>query len=278
MPQVHHFKMHEFSNIVPATSEVSLKGSELISIRFGVIFQNEKGWIHALSNKGIRQWSNPLDNPQDVDVLSKANFLHFIQNVNLVDLVDKIGTSVPKVYHESVILGFDKENNELFVINDGYDYSCLFSFYSRFWSKMTGSYSVPDKNYPYLERLDSLGLVRLSPEASSDKVFTLFVTREQSLELNEIYKKLDRSLIRSYSQVGAGYFFSYYIFGSGNLCNWQLTAGNDSITGSIKDVHSSRSQKKRKYYVFVIASRLATDDFLSAIDTDFTVKAAKKLR
>ena len=80
--------MYTFSNTVPATSEVIREGSELISFGPGGIFRNEKGWIYALTGIGIRQLSNPLDNPQNLDPLSKTNFLRFTEHVNLVNFMD----------------------------------------------------------------------------------------------------------------------------------------------------------------------------------------------
>jgi len=98
------------------------------------------------------------------------------------------------------------------------------------------------------------------------------------MDFDEIYKKLDRSLIRVYGTVNSGHYFGYYVFGSDDLYNWQLTAGNDKKYDDIKDIRSSRSHKKWKYYIFVLAVSLSIDSILNYVDTEFQLKANRKLR
>ncbi len=267
-----------FSNIVPSGSEVIKEGTTPVSTGNAVVFLNEKDWIFALSGRDIRRLSTPLDNPQSVDFLNNVNLQYFIAHANIVQLSDYVDTDSLKVYMSGALLGFDKENNELLITNESYDYSYIFSFDSGFWYKISESYSVLINNYPFLEGLNSRGLIRISTETSTDKVQALFVTREQSLDFNEIYKKIDRSLIRICGTTNSNKYAGYYIFGSDDLYNWQLSGGNDKKFGSIKDIRASRSHKKWKYYIFVLAVELSTDAILSFIDTQFLLKANRKLR
>ena len=116
-------------------------------------------------------------------------------------------------YMDVAIIGFDKNNNELLVCNPGQLFTFVFYYDSEVWHTIDRVYDVFIENYPMLQGLDSSGIWNISQEATDGQVSVLYITREQGLEFDNIYKRMNRCNVNVRCDVTPGSFLGFYISG-----------------------------------------------------------------
>lgn len=266
------------THVVPSSAQVVKENTEIIPTGDAVIFIDSNNWLFALSGRDSLRLSEPLDTEQVFDIKQDLNFNHFIRRTD-VGLFD---TKVQQIgfleYIQSSVMGYDRNNRELIITNKEYDYSYIYSFESNFWFKIGRSFEVLIGNYPFLEALDESVHLSISQEQTEGHSVVMYLSREQSLGMDRVFKKLDRSLLRCSVKTSQSTKFLFAIWGSDDNANWQLTSGNDRKSGYVLDVRTGRSHKKWKFYIVMVAGEVAMSARINEIVATFQPKLSAKLR
>ena len=271
-----------FSNLAPAGGEVSLSKDQIVSVGSGVVFTTTRG-VQLMAGLKIVELSSMLEGRPLLNFQENIHYQHFISQSNLVNLLAGLSTVSLRDYLFDEIngtfsrLGFDKKNNELYITNDNFDYSYVFNFESNTWHKVNNVFKLFMNDYPDLIAISGQSILNLSVEYPSDYVDILLTSQPQSIALPEVYKKMERSVLRADIYTGTAKYLTFAVFGSNDLRTWQFITGGQR-TGDVNNILLTRSHGSLKWYIFVICSNCHISSNVSAIDITITPKLNMKLR
>lgn len=273
-----------FAAVLPVSGEVPNNVDNITSVSTGVIYTTDTK-IVLLIGTGVNILSTDLYGNPNTDLQAVEDFTFRIDHIQLTQLVNKLSICNARVYTESAIYGYNKEFNELFVSNDNYSYSYVYSFNSGNWHKVSTSYKLFINAYPQLlgyNGTDSnTGIYDLSDEIREQYVDTLFTTRPCKIDEggNSLFTLIHRIALRCELQCSDMTYAGFYVFASNDLHTWQLFQGHDEKKGEITDLLCLRSHFKAKYFVFVFAANLKESySLLNDIDIQYYNKLINKIR
>lgn len=181
-------------------------------------------------------------------------------------------------YLEESTIGYDHINKELIVTNYDYDYSYLYSIENQVWYKISNSYKSLINAYPKLLGVTESNIVSLSEEESNVFTDTLFVTMSQNFDAKDVYKKIERAILRCRITSGVNKYPGFYVFASNDLLTWQLITGKQRTGTRLNDLLCQRSHGSAKAYMFVFAGNIDVQSEIKQIDLIYSAKLANKLR
>lgn len=262
-----------YTNILPVNGEVADNVNNILSMMGGVLYSTLRG-LFILHGAQVSQISEIIEGkPKDfgsdeiTTLLTDARFtpslVDSISDINFLDYL--LGSSV----------GFDQIQKELIVTNKDKGYSYVFSFESKYWTKVSGSYKLLINAWPHLYALTDTDIYNLSLE-SDHTIDTMIITNALRLDHPQVMKKIERLILRcdltSSSQAGI------YLFGSDDLNAWQLLTGQQKTGTHLKDLMIIRSHGSAKYYLLVINGNITTDSEIKNIDLKYVAKWIDKIR
>ena len=270
-----------FSNILPLNGEVASSRDQIVSLSQGVTYSTKEG-LFLISGRNVQDITQMLVGRINTDFQANAQYLFGINNQSTVQLVNNLSTVDAKSYILGANVGFDKDNNELVISNDNYDYSYVMNFDSGAWYKISASYAYFINKYPKLlavKRYTTLDHVySLSDEHFEQEVHTLITTRPLKLGAGNTFKLLHRVIQRCEIETKENTFAGFYIFGSNDLRKWQLLQGVDKKSGKITDLFTTRSHVKCKYFIVVLSAQLKEGSSINELDLQHYLKLSNKLR
>jgi len=284
-----------FAAISPVNGDVVTDGSEIINAGTGVMYMTDRG-AYIIYGKEVHEITQPVEGEINTDFLQNDHLGYFLQSAILGGLISEytkrgaVSTQRALEYMESARIGFDKTNNELIFCNTEtdlrgdrlYDYSYVYNLETQSWHKIYDVYNRFINAYPHLYGVKytqgtNNGIYNLSVDSSTHGNKVLIITQPQSLQMNEIYKKIARCVLRCRLSIPVGTYAGIYIFASDDLRTWQFITGAQR-TGEIQNMLMTRSHTMAKYYIFVISGYVGVNSTISGIDVSVVPRLHRKLR
>lgn len=265
-----------FASISPVSGEVVLDKDQVISVGSGVVFTTKRG-LFLITGKQIIELSNLLEGQINTDFIDNNHFEFFCSNSKLVELYSNLSRISSNDYILNSKIGFDKINSELIVTDSTKNYSYVYNFESNTWHKITRTYSYFVNDYPNLIGVNESGMVSISLESFNNSIDTLLLTQPQSFNQLDVYKKIERIIMRSSLSLENSKHFTFALWASNDLKTWQLITGKQ-LTGYIKNMMIQRSHVSAQYFVLMMAGNINSESSIPGIDVSFTPKLNLKLR
>ena len=272
-----------FAAISPVSGDVPLNQDQIISVGAGVTFTTKRG-IYLVVGKQVTPLSDVVEGLPLLDFQDNKHFQKFITDSQLCTLITNLSILDVLDYIPGSKFGYDKINNELIVSNENQEYSYVFNFDTSSWHKVTDTYFLFINDYPELLALNGNGLFNLSNEPENTPVQVLFVTQPQNLDQPDVFKKMERSVLRCNVVVAESTYLTFAVFASDDLKVWQFITGGQR-TSEIRNILVTRSHGSAKYYIFVVCGQLLLykDEYkinnsIQAIDITIAPRLQRKLR
>lgn len=268
-----------YTKIVPANKDVINNVNNVISVGIGVCYTTDNG-LYIINGLKATELSEIVENDSS---LLQLNTLSEITTL-LTDskFVPSLANSLSAVgfleYLNDSTVGYDHINKELIVTNYNYSYSYLYSIENQVWYKLSHSYKSLINAYPKLLGVTDSNIVSLSEELSNVFTDTLFVTMAQNLDAKDVYKKIERAILRCRITSGVNKYPGFYVFASDDLLTWQLITGKQRTGTKLKDLLVQRSHGSAKAYMFVFAGNIGNQSEIKQIDLVYSPKLTNKLR
>jgi len=269
---------------------VAKSKNQIISTGTGVTYSTERG-LYLIEGRTVTDLTQLLRGLPNLDIQAVDNYILRLNHLNLVQLIGKLSTIDAKDYTLGAKTGFDKKNNELYVTDNSYNYSYVFSFESGFWHKISESYRVLINSYPVLLGLHDNGtndgVFSVSQDSFITPVSVMLTTRPCKLDGEVNFTLLHRAIQRCEITTKESVYAGFYVFGSNDLKTWQLLAGSDRKTGRVTDIFTTRTHLKVKYFAFLFAAELKLYDSVNfqkvcntvnTLDIQYYYKITSKIR
>ena len=274
------------TRVVPINGEVIRDNAAKLDLSFGIAYISAEG-LRIIAGKEVIEISEPVEGLQDETLSDNPNLRFFLNHASIVEMLPYIDKVTFLAYLQNAVLGYNKgsDNNELIVMNPGYDYSYVYDIKNKYWFKISGKHSsfIPDYPLLYAVNEDSSGSVVNFSNEIAGTTQCLIITRAHSFDAADVFKKLQRSFLRGFMDVTDDHCAALYIFRSDNLKTWTFETGNDRNVGKFKDIWVTHTFKSARYYAFVFAASLevnrnSVDNRLSSIACEYELKMEGKLR
>jgi hypothetical protein len=186
-------------------------------------------------------------------------------------------------------VGFDQVTKEMIVTNPAKGYSYVYSTEYDVWFKISRSFDLLINNYPLLYGISEDKVYNLSDQGYSGNTQVMVISNAMSLEMPDVFKKIERMIVRCSVSTAIGSFVGAYIFATDDLYTYELVTGrqrNNAVGGGasngvmppMKDLLLQRSQGSAKYFSLVINGNINNDSEISFVDSLFIEKMNRKIR
>jgi hypothetical protein len=265
-----------FASISPVSGDVILSKDQVVSVGSGVVFTTQRG-LFLISGKQLVELSNNLEGLILTDFTANTAFQFYTNHSNLVQLSSNLSNDSAMEYILTSKIGFDKINSELIVTNYNYYYSYVYNFESNTWHKITKTYYLLVNDYPNLIAVNQFGMFSVSLESFGLPVDVLIVTQPQSFNALDVYKKIERCVMRCNVSTEEDRYLSFMVWASNDLKTWQLITGSQK-SGDIKNLLIQRSHCSAQFYILAIFGNVKPESNITGFDISITGKLQNKLR
>lgn len=128
-----------YSNVIPISSEVAVKGSDVLQTKYGVIFVTDRG-LKLISGQEVVDFSEPINDEVDLGIRDNEDYGKFTDS-RFYTLSPYLSQVPFNEYIRDAVMGYDITQNEVIVSNPGYSYSYVFSLKTNTWHKITEVFS-----------------------------------------------------------------------------------------------------------------------------------------
>lgn len=198
-----------------------------------------------------------------------------------------LGASGIYEYSIGAKLAYDKENDEVYIINPDYDYSYAYNIPTKSWIKRGESFDRVFKlNQDCFASIDStMFLFRFYEEYGSGVLPILWESKPISLD-NLGFKKINRIVIRGAFQPEDGKLdneplidklLGAYLWVSKDGRNYTLLEAKQ-IRKTCNDILFKRFPITVKYFVVVVCGHMTSDSYISHLEVDYDLVYDDKLR
>lgn len=129
-----------YSNVIPISAEVAVKGSDVLPTKYGVIFVTDKG-LKLISGQEVIDFSEPIDGAIDMNVRNSRKYVSYNNTPGLYNILPYLSAVPFSEYSQNAVMGYDITENEVIVSNPDYNYSYVFSLKTNTWHKITEVFS-----------------------------------------------------------------------------------------------------------------------------------------
>ncbi len=129
-----------YSNVIPISAEVAVKGSDVLPTKYGVIFVTDKG-LKLISGQEVIDFSEPIDGAIDMNVRNSRKYVSYNNTPGLYSILPYLSAVPFSEYSQNAVMGYDITENEVIVSNPDYNYSYVFSLKTNTWHKITEVFS-----------------------------------------------------------------------------------------------------------------------------------------
>ena len=269
-----------YTNILPVNGEVADNAKNIIPCSSGVIYSTERG-LFVVNGRQVIELSEIVEGlPEKAMSINKTEITTLLTDSKYTPgLAGSLSDIDFLEYLDNSSVGFDQINKELIVSNKAKGYSYIYSFENKIWFKVSRSYKLLINNWPRLFGISGTTIYDLSGEVTTGTVEAMIITCAQSLELPEIAKKIDRSILRSkISTEAAVKYVGFYVFGSDDVETYQILTGRQRTGAGLKDMINQSSGVSARFFVFVVNGNMSLDSEINEIDITYEGKWNGKLR
>ena len=265
-----------FASISPVSGDVILSKDQVVSVGSGVIFTTQRG-LYLITGKQVVELSAQLEGLINTNFIDNAAFQFFVSDSKLVALSTNLSQITANEYILGSKIGFDKINSELIVTDSTKNYTYVYNFESNTWHKVVNTYNFFVNDYPNLIGVNQSGMFSISLESIPTSIDVLLVTQPQSFNQLDIYKKIERSVLRCSLSLENSKYFTFALWASNELRTWQLITGKQK-TGDVKNLMIQRSHGSAQYFIVMMAGNIKPDSNITGFDISSTAKLNRKLR
>lgn len=134
-----------YSNTIPISAEVALRGSNVLQTKYGIVFVTDSG-LKMISGREIIDLSEALLGDPDIYMKYSSEFNIIVNDTRTMHIKENL-SNVPFVeYIREAVFGYDIAKDEIIVSNAGYKYSYVYSFKSKNWHKITEVFEGFDRH------------------------------------------------------------------------------------------------------------------------------------
>lgn len=129
-----------YSNVIPISAEVAVKGSDVLPTKYGVIFVTDKG-LKLISGQEVIDFSEPINGAIDMNVRNSRKYVSYNNTPGLYNILPYLSAVPFSEYSQNAVMGYDITENEVIISNPDYNYSYVFSLKTNTWHKITEVFS-----------------------------------------------------------------------------------------------------------------------------------------
>lgn len=129
-----------YSNVIPISAEVAVKGSKALQTQYGVIFATDKG-LKLISGQEVVDFSEPMNGEIDLDIRNNKDYPQANNNKKTYNVTPYLSVVPFSEYVRESVMGYDISEDEVIISNNRYNYSYVFSLRTNTWHKITEVFS-----------------------------------------------------------------------------------------------------------------------------------------
>lgn len=129
-----------YSNIIPISAELAIKGSHVLQTKYGVIFATDKG-LKLIAGQQVVDFSEPMNGEIDLDIRNTPHYSEANDNTKSYNVMPYISAVPFSEYVRQTVMGYDIAEDEVIISNNRYNYSYVFSLKTNTWHKITEVFS-----------------------------------------------------------------------------------------------------------------------------------------
>lgn len=265
-----------YTNVLPVNGEVADNPKNVIPVGSGVVYSTMKG-LFLVNGRQVTEIADIAEglpetwyseSEEVTTLLTDAKFTPGLSgSLSTIDFLE---------YLDNSMIGFDQLQKELTVTNPTKNYSYVFGMESKAWHKVSHSYRMLINAYPKLLGDTGSSIVSISEESTTDDVSVLIISNCQQFQMNESYKRINRSIQRVKLNTIAGKYAGFYLFASNDAQTYQFLTGSQR-TGNIKDLVIQRSHGSAKYFILCFNGLISANSEIKEIDLEFNTKWNNRL-
>lgn len=129
-----------YSNVIPISAEVAVKGSEVLQTKYGIIFVTDKG-LKLISGQQVVDFSEAVDGKPDEAIRSSKEYKFAVGDEKICNVSPYLSIVPFSDYVGKAVMGYDITEDEVIISNPAYKYSYVFSLKTKTWHKITDVFS-----------------------------------------------------------------------------------------------------------------------------------------
>lgn len=129
-----------YSNVIPISAEVAVKGSEVLQTKYGIIFVTDKG-LKLISGQQVVDFSEAVDGKPDEAIRSSKEYKFAVGDEKICNVSPYLSIVSFSDYVGKAVMGYDITEDEVIISNPAYKYSYVFSLKTKTWHKITDVFS-----------------------------------------------------------------------------------------------------------------------------------------
>lgn len=269
-----------YASIQSLSKDICNNPGSITGIGGGIVFSTVNG-LKLITGRQITELSELVEGQIPVFMLANDDFLKYTQSIFIANLLEYVSTINFNAFLTTAIIAYDHEEEEL-IISNGTDnstyednYSYVFSFRTKQWTKRTEFWSKFINNYPGYLGINGTTLYDMSVENTDDYVHTLVQTRPFIIAGG--FSKIEKIILRGRFNPKTRTHMGALLFGTMTGKKYWLVSGTIYNGINIIEPAITRPGASYKYYVLVIIGQLNDSDFTN-IDIMFSDHYSGKLR
>lgn len=274
-----------YASAHPLSREVCVSPSSLCAVDSGVVFLGANGLVMLQGGK-LSSLSDVLycDNPQ-LATMATGDIFYKISRLSYTH------SSVSRIsfmeYAKGAVVGYVAAENELWVSNNRYEYSYIYSLKNGSWSKISRSFTSFIIRYPGISAVTTIDdrsyVAVLGKEQAKEYAPVLLITRPQlwgtklpkrvlQLQLHAAVKIATECEPYEFKGLGC------YLLCSNDGVNFLLAAGCERIEDFSDMLFPYSPTHSYKYYIIALAGAIGLDSRVAGVELSVETTWNNRLR
>lgn len=129
-----------YSNVIPVSAEVAVKGSSVLQTKYGIVFVTADG-LKLISGSEVIDLSEAVKGRIDEYFMKQRSYSMILEDSWLWNASPFISRIPFEEYIQKAVMGYDIVKDEIIVSNPAYRYSYVYSLKTKTWHKITEVFS-----------------------------------------------------------------------------------------------------------------------------------------
>lgn len=129
-----------YSNVIPVSAEVAVKGSSVLQTKYGIVFVTADG-LKLISGSEVVDLSEAVKGRIDEYFMKQRSYSMILEDSWLWNASPFISRIPFEEYIQEAVMGYDIVKDEIIVSNPAYRYSYVYSLKTKTWHKITEVFS-----------------------------------------------------------------------------------------------------------------------------------------
>lgn len=238
-----------YSSLLPISADNCSPGA--VQTRIGVVYITNSA-VNLLSGRQSINLSEMIEGVPDVSLQANPSFLLACENnAELYNIIQHLSSADLREYLTSAKLFYDTTpaREEIIVSNPNYKYSYVLSLNTKYWHKLTATYTYASDKYVLIKSGSLVDVADMLTEIKSNSIITHVQSRPLKLGA-EGYKTIYRAIIRGMLSPATDKAIGVYIYASNDLINWDIVSAAQAGQ-TLSQLRLYRTRRSYKYFVVV---------------------------